>query len=482
MNSRDVAVRVKVDASTDQASSKLSKFGSIAKGAAIGTAALAAGAIAATAKLYEIGDRADDSNSRIRNISASMDLFGSKAGQVSDRLIKLANAQAIANGVDQNTIKATQAKLLTFGELAKTADKVGGNFDRATQAAIDLAAAGFGNAESNATQLGKALNDPIKGLAALAKSGVTFTASEKDRIKTLVESNRVTEAQGIVLAAIEKQVGGTAASMSGGLDRLKIRASQAAEAVGLKLVPVVDKAADYVANKIAPAVAEAAGQFRQRFGPAIANAGRIIREDVVPALSRLYGWVLDKVVPAVKKVLTPAIDGARAAFNTVRDAISDNSENLRTLGGWLKTTAEFVLEKVVPLWGKYLKAAFETAGTAIAKLIGFISSLVGFLQSAYDKATAVVQAIRSVIDLAGQAKGAVSDGLSNVPLIGGIFGRTIAGTSLAPQAATTGPTTVVIQVDGSGILDETYLGARLAQILSDHLTRTGGSIVLGGAA
>jgi hypothetical protein len=62
-----------------------------------------------------------------------------------------------ATGVDTNSIKATQAKLLTFKELAATADELGGNFQRTTKAAIDLGAAGFGTAELNAVALGKAL-------------------------------------------------------------------------------------------------------------------------------------------------------------------------------------------------------------------------------------------------------------------------------------------------------------------------------------
>jgi hypothetical protein len=64
-----------------------------------------------------------------------MGLFGEETGEVTKRLIDLANAEARATGIDQNVIKSTQAKLLTFGELAESADKVGGNFDRATQAA-----------------------------------------------------------------------------------------------------------------------------------------------------------------------------------------------------------------------------------------------------------------------------------------------------------------------------------------------------------
>jgi hypothetical protein len=37
----------------------------------------------------------------------------------------------------------------------------------------------------NAVALGKALNDPIKGITALSRSGVTFTEVEQERIKTL---------------------------------------------------------------------------------------------------------------------------------------------------------------------------------------------------------------------------------------------------------------------------------------------------------
>jgi hypothetical protein len=94
-------------------------------------------------------------------------------------------------GMDNLSIKATEAKLLTFKNLAMTADEVGGAFDRAMLAAIDLAAAGFGTAESNAVQLGKALEDPIKGIAALSKSGVTFTEVEKEKIKAALSSRAV---------------------------------------------------------------------------------------------------------------------------------------------------------------------------------------------------------------------------------------------------------------------------------------------------
>jgi hypothetical protein len=150
-----------------------------------GAAFLAAG-VAATAFAVKFakdaivaGEAAATANARIEQINTSMGLFGDSVNVVSERLIKYAEETARATGIDTNSIKATQAKLLTFKELAATANEVGGQFDRATQAAIDLASAGFGAAETNAVQLGKALNDPIKGITALKQTGRDLYGTRK---------------------------------------------------------------------------------------------------------------------------------------------------------------------------------------------------------------------------------------------------------------------------------------------------------------
>ena len=182
---------------------KMAAFG---KKAALAFAAVAAAAAAFTVKFAKdaivAGEAADSANKRIEQINKSMGLFGESTEVVNKRLIAYAEQTARQTGIDTNSIKSTQAKLLTFKELAATADTVGGNFDRATKAAIDLGAAGFATAESNAVALGKALNDPIKGISALTRNGITFTESEKARIETLVASNQVGEAQNTILKAI----------------------------------------------------------------------------------------------------------------------------------------------------------------------------------------------------------------------------------------------------------------------------------------
>ena len=252
------------------ASKGIGSMGNAMKSVAKGTAVVAAGVAAAGAaigamafKLMQAGEAANAADARVRNIAESMGLFGDQAGVVAERLNQVADKIEIQTGVDGAAIQMAQAKLLTFKELAKSADEMGGNFDRATQAAVDMGAAGFGSAESNAVALGKALNNPIKGIVALGKSGITFTDQEKEKIKTLTESNQMMEAQAYVLKAIETQVSGTAAATATSTNQIKASLGQGFEEIGK---PLADALASLTPQFLAfvemakPKMAEA-GQF-----------------------------------------------------------------------------------------------------------------------------------------------------------------------------------------------------------------------------
>jgi len=213
---------------------------------------LAAGLGLAALHMVKGAELANQADQRLRQVAISMGLFGEQSAAVAARLITLADAQEYELGVTAETIKLTQAKLLTFKELAVTAGDVGGAFDRATVAAIDLGAAGFGEASQNATQLGKALNDPIKGITALARSGVTFTAQEKEKIKVLVESGKMLEAQDTLLKAIETQVGGSAAATVTSTFKISMAFGHVRDVIGNLLLPMFEKLADFMVNTVVP--------------------------------------------------------------------------------------------------------------------------------------------------------------------------------------------------------------------------------------
>lgn len=232
-----------------QAQTQFQRFGSsVRKGLMVaGTVAATAAAIGVVATRFgKMAEEAQIANNRLDQIASSMGIFGDQTGAVTDRLKAYADQNKFILGADDEVIKSTQAKLLTFKELAATADVTGGAFDRATQAAFDLAAAGFGSATSNATQLGKALQDPIKGLTALTRSGVTFTEAEKNLIRTMVESGNTLQAQEMILAAIESQVGGTAEATASATTKMSIAFGEIGESIGTAVLPMMEEFSAYL--------------------------------------------------------------------------------------------------------------------------------------------------------------------------------------------------------------------------------------------
>jgi hypothetical protein len=219
-------------------------------------------------------------NNRLDAIAESMGIFGSETDAVTGRLKSFAEQQMMIVGADDELIKSTQAKLLTFQNLAVTADQAGGAFDRATIAAFDLGAAGFGSAESAATQLGKALQDPVGQLGALRKAGVTFTDSEKEKIKVLVESGEVLKAQDMLLSAIEKQVGGTAAATVTSTQKMALIFGELAETTGAALLPAAEAVATTLQTQLVPIIEQLGAYLEspegsaaiQNFANAIAGA------------------------------------------------------------------------------------------------------------------------------------------------------------------------------------------------------------------
>jgi hypothetical protein len=127
--------------------------------------------------------------------------------------------------------------------------------------------------KSSAIQLGKALNDPIKGVTALQRVGVSFTASQKDQIKTLVESGRTLDAQKIILGELTKEFGGSAEAAATPLDKLKVHIGNLAEEAGSFLIPAVDKVVTFFDDHLLPAASNIAGFIGGALNPALHLAG-----------------------------------------------------------------------------------------------------------------------------------------------------------------------------------------------------------------
>lgn len=252
----------------------------------------------------KMGEEARKSELRLGNIAKQMGLFGKNTEKVTKSISKYAEEISFATGVDDELVRSAQAIMLTFKDLGKAADDgVGNAFDRATMAAVDLAAAGFGEVETNAKQLGKALQDPIKGLGALRKAGVTFTDAERNKIKALVEGNDLLKAQEIILGAIETQVGGTAEATASATDKMNAKWESVQEQLATVLLPAVDDLAEAFIEWLdsvegRTAIANLTKQLED-FGAWIASPDG---KEAIDKLVRSLGLMLDTVSNLVNMV------------------------------------------------------------------------------------------------------------------------------------------------------------------------------------
>ncbi len=231
----------KADADLQSLQKKFARTG--AKMANIGKT-LSIGLTAPLAAFAAKGIReAQETAAAMAQVNASLASMGPVAGRTAAQLEKAANAFEGASLFEADQIlKDVTATMLTFGNVT------GATFDRAQQAAIDLATKFSKGLPEAAIMVGKALQDPIKGIAALTKVGVSFEPSQKAMIKSLVETGQAAKAQQVILAALEKQVEKSGAKAQGAapMNRMADAMNSVAEPLGTILLPILEKAAVFL--------------------------------------------------------------------------------------------------------------------------------------------------------------------------------------------------------------------------------------------
>lgn len=195
-------------AGLQQVGNKAETVGSKMKKAFAGLA-LGAG-IAAFAK------QSIESLARIERINAqtaqTIKSTGGAAGVSAEHVEDLAGSLENLTATEAETTQQGANLLLTFTNIKNAAGAGNDVFDQATTTLVDMSRALGTDATTSAIQLGKALNDPIKGVSALQKVGVSFTADQKAMIASLVEAGDVMGAQKIILAELNKEFGGSGAA------------------------------------------------------------------------------------------------------------------------------------------------------------------------------------------------------------------------------------------------------------------------------
>jgi hypothetical protein len=276
-------------------SKQVNKIGSLIKGAFVATAIIkTAGAIkdflADSAKLADVQLKAE------AKVKQAIETTGGAAGYTAKQLGEMASSlQSISLFGDEQILNDVTAQLLTFTNIA------GDEFSRAQQAALDLSTVLGTDLKSTSIQVGKALNDPVKGLTALSRSGIQFSESQKELIKNMVAAGDTAKAQQVILSELEKQYGGQAkiAAETGlaPLQQLKNTWSDIKEEIGKGVIPIVNafakmasKAIDYVVKWVKESikwVVDWINQWINLYNESLAF--RLIVESIAGAFKFIWG-------------------------------------------------------------------------------------------------------------------------------------------------------------------------------------------------
>lgn len=323
--------------------SSLSGIG-VAMGA-LGAGAAVRGAIAAFRESEQAGKKLD-------SVLAST---GGAAGLTGEEIRQLAgDLQAVTNFEDDATIGAAGV-LATFTQIR------GDVFKSALMAAQDLSSVMGTDLQSSVVQVGKALNDPIRGITALSRVGVSFSQEQKDQIKRLQESGDLTGAQAVILAELQKEFGGAARAMADPLTIVGNQVGDIAETFGALLLPSVVKVADFLVRELVPGIEKA--------GPGFVEMGQALADTLGGALEYVRPLISDMVVIASNLGTVWQITFTNAQLAAV-SFVTDLSHSLTvTLPGYVSWFADN--------WRDVFTTIFDFTATVFSNLSTNIGNSMG---------------------------------------------------------------------------------------------------------
>ncbi|RZJ06104.1 MAG: hypothetical protein EON89_00870 [Brevundimonas sp.] len=416
------------------------------------TAPLIAAGFAASRAATEAADA-------MGQVEAALTSMGAASGKTQEQLAGLAEG-LMRNSLydDDDILRKVTANLLTFGRVA------GQNFDRAQQAAVDLATRMQMDLQPATLLIGKALNDPVKGLTAMGRAGIQFTAAQKDMIKSMVAGGNVAGAQTIILNELENQFGGAAAAAqkTDPYDKLRDSLNTLSESMGVivnrYLTPLMDGVAGLADrfNTLSPTmqnfvvigagIAAALGPALIAIGAVVGAVGTLITTLGTGGALAGVGVAIGGIVPFILPVAA-AVAAVVGAFLLFRDDVEPVLKRLwataqETLGPALGELFATVGDLVRGLAGAWMKFFDGPIGQAISKFAALVVDLLG---------NSVVRTLTALVVV-------VEGTLSNIGSLFSILGDLLTGDFAGAWATLKGAVTNTLQMIG-GVIEAFWPGA-----------------------
>ena len=292
--------------------------------------------------------------------------------------------------------------------------------------AIDVAAGSGKSLEAVTNAMAKAAEG---NTASLAKLGIGLTSAQ---LKTM----SMDEITAKLANTFENQASAKADTFQGKLTRLQIAFDEGKETVGSYILTAITPMVEVIVNRVIPAIADFTNNLGEKLRPVI-------------------------------EFLTPITNGLRSAFNSVKNSLTENSDELKPLITLFKNVAEFARDVLAPILSKTLGTAFKIVGGAIAALIDGLASVVSFFDNLYNKIKRVIEISKQIgsalnpFDNASFTTGASSPSAPSAPA---------SSTPSVPNYAYVGMAgTTNITVNGA--IDSESTARQIVSILNDSSAR-----------
>ncbi len=263
-----------------QAEGVVSRLARTLTGGLLGPIGMVGGALAALGTAFTVTSfvqSAREAEREGKKLDAVLASTGGAAGVSGDEIRQMAgDLQRLTDFEDDATIGAAGV-LATFTQIR------GETFKSAIIAAQDLSSVMGQDLQSSVVQVGKALNDPIKGITALSRVGVSFSEQQKQQIKQLMSVGDIAGAQAVILAELQKEFGGAAQAVSDPFTRMANVIGDIGESIGGAILPTLQAVAEMIASQVLPGIESVQAKF--------AGVGDTIYSHVVPAFQQAIAYV-----------------------------------------------------------------------------------------------------------------------------------------------------------------------------------------------
>jgi hypothetical protein len=329
---------------------------------------------------------------------------GNAANTSVEGIQKLASNLESLSGVDEALIINSENVLATFTKVSNGVGAGNDIFDQATKAALNMSSALGTDLQGSTIQIGKALNDPVKGITALSRAGVSFTKEQKNQIEAMVASGDTMGAQKLILGELKTEFGGAAEAagkgFGGSMARLKDTVSDATRDIATKFLPTITNIADGLSSLLKGDMAgfhskmKEIGDQAKEFGISVINklkeawpkikqqfaqwgmAAITWIQEAIPKYYEAYGKfvvaLFGKITATLPGLLDKLAKWRSAFFEWVPGAVSKLLENISKLGAKL---SEWISLHGADLVADLAQWAIAFAGFVIKALPGLLKNL-----------------------------------------------------------------------------------------------------------